>query len=91
MKNCPHCHKPLNTKVSIKKPKLGDVIRRLREDKGYTLKDLADITGIQIATLSRIENNKMSGTVENLMLIGKALRLKMSELFVEIEKGIVGN
>jgi len=33
-------------------------IRNARERLGLTLKDLAELTGLSIATLSNIENNK---------------------------------
>jgi len=66
--------------------KIGNTIKRLRKQKGMTLKDMAKITGIQEATLSRIENDKMDGSINTFMLIAGGLDLKLSELFAAIEK-----
>lgn len=66
--------------------KIGNTIKRLREQKGMTLEQMFELTGIQIATLSRIENDKMDGGLNTYMLIAGGLDLKLSELFAEIEK-----
>jgi len=46
---------------------------------------MSKITGIQTATLSRIENDKMEGGLNTYMLIAGGLDLKLSELFAAIE------
>jgi len=51
-----------------------------------TLKDMYKLTGIDVATLSRIENDKMDGSLNTYMLIAGGLDLKLSELFIEIEE-----
>lgn len=66
--------------------KIGNTIKRLRKQKVMTLKDMSNLTGIQVATLSRIENDKMDGGLNTYMLIAGGLDLKLSQLFVEIEK-----
>ena len=65
--------------------KIGNTIKRLRKQKGMTLKDMAKLTGIEVATLSRIENDKMDGSLNTFMLIAGGLDLKLSELFAELE------
>lgn len=40
----------------------GDVVRRLRQDRGWTQADLARETGIAQSTLSRIESGKSIGS-----------------------------
>ena len=47
---------------------------------------MSKITGIQSATLSRIENDKMEGGLNTYMLIAGGLDLKLSQLFTAIEK-----
>jgi len=44
-----------NLKGMILDMKVGKTIRRLRRQKLMTLKDMYEVTGIQIATLSRME------------------------------------
>jgi len=65
--------------------KIGSTIKRLRKQKGMTLKDMAKLTGVQEATLSRIENDKMDGSLNVYILIAGGLDLKLSELFAAIE------
>ena len=65
--------------------KIGKTIKRLRKQKVMTLKDMYEKTGIQVATLSRIENDKMDGSLNTYMLIAGALDLKLSEFFEKIE------
>jgi len=66
--------------------KIGNTIKRLRKQKVMTLKSMAKLTGIDVATLSRIENDKMEGGLNTYMLIAGGLDLKLSELFAAIEE-----
>jgi len=66
--------------------RFGATLRRLRKERKMSLSDLSESTGIQLATLSRIENNKMTGSVKNHVKISKAFGLKPSQLFGEFEK-----
>jgi len=50
-----------------------------------TLKKMSKVTGIQMATLSRIENDKMDGTANNSILIAGSLDLTLTQLFAAIE------
>lgn len=50
---------------------IGCTIRRLRTERNFTLKQLSDKTGIQMATLSRIENHKISGSLKNYFRIAQ--------------------
>jgi transcriptional regulator with XRE-family HTH domain len=53
--------KRLDTDKSVGQ-ELGARIRAIREDRGLSLSQLSEICGVPAATLSRIENNKMSPT-----------------------------
>jgi len=66
--------------------KFGNTIKKLRKEKKLTLTDVSEQSGIQLATLSRIENNKMTGSVKSHVKIAKALGLRPSQLFKEFEK-----
>ena len=66
--------------------KIGSTIKRLRKQKRMTLKDMAKLTGIDVSTLSRIENDKMEGGLNTYVLIAGGLDLNMSQLFAAIEK-----
>jgi mRNA interferase RelE/StbE len=51
-----------------------------RECRGLKLKDISEATGIDSATLSRIENNKRESGVKQLQAISKALNLDIDDL-----------
>jgi quercetin dioxygenase-like cupin family protein/DNA-binding XRE family transcriptional regulator len=51
-----------------------------------SLTELAEKSGIQLATLSRIENMKMVGTLDSHMNIAKALGIEVTELYRDINK-----
>jgi len=65
--------------------KIGNTIKRLRKKKVMTLKDMSKVIGVDVATLSRIENDKMDGSLNAYMLIAGGLDLRLSELFAAIE------
>ena len=60
---------------------IGQRMKDLRKSKGMSLTELADKSGVQIATLSRIEHMKMSGTIESHMNIAKALGVDITQLY----------
>lgn len=60
---------------------VGKRIRELREARKMKLIDLAEISGVQIATLSRIENGKMTGTLESHQQIARALGIELAQLY----------
>ncbi len=60
---------------------LGDRIRSLRKTRRLTLVDIAKTTGIDQATLSRIENSKMTGTLDSHRRIAEALGVRLTELY----------
>ncbi len=49
-----------------------------------TLTQLSELSGIQIATLSRMENGKMTGTLEAYEKIAGVYEVKLWELFREM-------
>ncbi len=57
------------TEAQIKnyRHKLGDKIRQVREQRGYSQEQLADMMDINRTTISKIENGKFSITVDYLV------------------------
>lgn len=66
--------------------KIGSRIRQLRQDSGLTLEELSKKSGMALATLSRIENEKMTGTLESHMKICKALGITLPQLYSGLEE-----
>lgn len=65
---------------------IGKRIRELRKTKSMTLAELSQRSGVQLATLSRMENLKMTGTVESHVQIAKALGLDLPSLYKDITR-----
>ena len=59
------------------KESLGDRIRRVREMRGLTIRDLSSRTGIDIDTLERTESSEMIPALGQLVRLGRALDMKM--------------
>jgi transcriptional regulator with XRE-family HTH domain len=59
------------------KESLGDRIRRVRQERGLTNKDLSSRTGIDTAALERIESGETIPALGQLVRLGRALDMKM--------------
>ncbi|MBF0593708.1 MAG: helix-turn-helix transcriptional regulator [Candidatus Omnitrophica bacterium] len=60
---------------------IGAQIKKMRKLKRISLTTLSQDSGVQIATISRIENGKMTGTLQSHFMIAKALGLDIAELY----------
>lgn len=65
--------------------KLGEKIKALRTERGWSLQDLAHKSGISAAGIHRIESNGITPTVTTMMKIADALGKKVG-FFIEEEK-----
>ena len=63
---------------------LGQRIKSLRKTRKLTLVEVAKKTGIDQATLSRIENGVMIGTLNSHMKIAEVLGLNLPELYEHV-------
>lgn len=61
--------------------RLGRRLSGLREKRGLSQTQLADMSGIGRAHLSQIENGAVSARIDTLYAIAQALHLKLEELF----------
>lgn len=63
---------------------LGERIYKLRKQKGWRLQDLSNESGVSLATVTLLENNKNTNvTVETLEKIAVAFGLSFEELIKE--------
>jgi len=60
---------------------LGESLRRIRKERGMTLIEAGERSGMPMSTISKIENNKMSLSYDKLLRICAALDVDISELF----------
>ena len=59
---------------------IGNQIKKMRVEKGYSQKEMSKITGIPYSTYSNYENNNREPNAEQLKKIAKALDASISEL-----------
>lgn len=59
---------------------IGNRIRKLRTEKGFTQKEMAEMIGIPYSTYSNYENNNREPSLEQLNKIAKALNLTLQNL-----------
>ena len=65
---------------------VGSRLRALREAEDVTLVELAKASGVDAATISRIETGKMSGTLHSHIRLATALGRKITDLYAGIEE-----
>lgn len=63
---------------------IGSRIREMRKSKILTLKELSRTCRVDLATLSRIETNKMTGTLKSHQAIASSLGINLAQLYGEI-------
>lgn len=59
---------------------VGPRLRALRQQRGVTLRDLTEETGISVSTLSRLESGQRRPTLEQLLPLARAHRVSLDEL-----------
>lgn len=60
---------------------IGEIIHNIRKECKMTLVELAEKSGVALATLSRMENGRMTGTLDSHMRICEALGTTLPELY----------
>lgn len=60
---------------------VGQRLREIRQEKGYSLRGLAEQSGLNVNTLSLIENNKSSPSVSTLQLLATTLGIPIMAFF----------
>ena len=60
---------------------VGQIIKKLRKENGLTLVELSKESGVALATLSRIENGRMTGTLKSHIKICEALDIVLTDLY----------
>lgn len=68
---------------------IGERVREIRQDQGWTLDEASRRTGLARSTISKIENNQMSPTFDVLQKLTLGYNLNLIELFVTNEPSAV--
>jgi len=64
---------------------VGEKVKTLREQKGFSLKELADLTGFSTALLSQMENHLVSPSLGTMIKLAKALGVKVGDFLGETQ------
>ena len=67
--------------------KCGQVLRKIRLEKGISQETLADLSGLHRTYMSDVELGKRNVSLENIDRIANALEVSISEIFKQIESG----
>jgi transcriptional regulator with XRE-family HTH domain len=59
-------------------PTLGRILRELRANRGWTLKEMSERAGIPVSTLSKVEHDRLTLTYDKLLQLSQKLNIRMS-------------
>lgn len=62
---------------------LGAHLKMLREERGYTLKQTAEISGLSIGFISQVERGQTDPSLSSLKKLAGALGVKLGDLFAQ--------
>ncbi|MBY6109925.1 XRE family transcriptional regulator [Halomonas sp. DP1Y21-3] len=65
---------------------IGTNLKALRSDRGLTIAQMAEASGSSAASISRIENGRLSPTYDVIVKLAAALEVDVSELFYHNER-----
>ena len=68
----------MNTKIL---ERLGEQLRFLRKDKGFTQEELAEKVGVHPTYIGKIESGKSNISTIMLFKLSRALKVKLSKVF----------
>ena len=66
---------------NLKEPYVGQMIRSLRDERKFSLRDLSEISGLSVNAISKIERGETSPTVASLHQLASALGVQITDLF----------
>ncbi|HEY7511663.1 MAG TPA: helix-turn-helix domain-containing protein [Vicinamibacteria bacterium] len=76
----------------LKQQAVGDLVRRLREQRGLTLRALAAATDFSPSFISQVENGLVSPSIDSMARIAETLGVTLGEFFASVgaaEGGLV--
>jgi transcriptional regulator with XRE-family HTH domain len=65
--------------------KFGDRLKEQRTSLNYSQKELAELTGLTLRTIQRIESNEVNPSLHSIKVIGKALDTDLSKIALPSE------
>jgi transcriptional regulator with XRE-family HTH domain len=77
--------KIMREETDVEEIHVGEKVKTLREQKGLSLKELADSTGFSTALLSQMENHLVSPSLGTMIKLAKALGVRVGDFLGETE------
>jgi transcriptional regulator with XRE-family HTH domain len=77
--------KIMEEETDVEEIHVGEKVKVLREQKGLSLKELADLTGFSTALLSQMENHLVSPSLGTMIKLAKALGVRVGDFLGETE------
>ncbi len=71
----------------LKQQAVGDLVRRLREQRGLTLRGLAAATDFSPSFISQLENGLVSPSIDSMERIANTLGVTLGEFFASLGSG----
>lgn len=65
------------------RPTLGRILKELRSHRNWTLREMSELSGIPVSTLSKVENDRLTLTYDKILQLSENLQIPISELFAE--------
>jgi len=78
----------MSRKVGVNTAELGGAVRRRREERGLSLRDVADQTGVSASTLSRIENGTGKPDADNIARLASWLNMPIERVMHHGNRGM---
>jgi transcriptional regulator with XRE-family HTH domain len=66
--------------------RFGELVRRLRQERGYSQEEFSFRVGLHQTYISSVERGERNVTIQTADRIAKALGTKLSDLFGELER-----
>ena len=79
-------HRTRNTREKVLEVAIGREVRAFRKERGITVSDLSDTTGLSIGMLSKIENGNTSPSLTTLQTLANALNVPLTTFFSKFEE-----
>lgn len=70
-----------HTKDKVEYMRIEILLKKIREEKGYSLEQLSRLTGISTSHLNYIERNEKEPSLTYAVIIAKALNIKIEDLY----------
>lgn len=72
---------PVPSAEQDRRDALGDMVKALRLERGWTLAEASRHCGLAISTISKVENNRLSLTFDNLLKLAVGFGIDVGDLF----------